>query len=197
MNLSDLNKLDHAFFRRPAIDLARQLLGTIFVHRIRRKEYRARIVETEAYVGSHDLACHASKGRTQRNEVMFGPGGHAYVYLIYGIHEMFNIVAGREDDPQAVLIRAAEAFPPWTADLTGPGKFTRALRIDRSHNGLDLTGNRIYLLADPSYRPKIVQTKRIGIDYAQEWKDELLRFVDINNPIVKAPALARTLRGHL
>src|ERR1700726_1903621 len=92
-NSSDA-KLETSFFRRPALDVARDLLGTILVRRYRGKELRARIVETEAYVGSHDLACHASRGRTRRTEVMFGPGGHAYVYFIYGIHEMFNIVSG-------------------------------------------------------------------------------------------------------
>src|ERR1700730_4329078 len=100
-------KLSHSFFDRPAIELAHGLIGTVLVRRARGQQLRARIVETEAYVGSHDLACHASKGRTPRTEVMFGPGGHAYVYFIYGMHDMFNVVAGEADDPQAVLIRGA------------------------------------------------------------------------------------------
>ncbi len=118
------SKLDSAFFHRPALELARDLLGTILVRRYRGKTRRARIVETEAYVGSHDLACHASRGRTKRTEVMFGPGGHAYVFLIYGIHEMFNVVAGEFGDPQAVLIRAAVPLDGWEADMRGPGRFT-------------------------------------------------------------------------
>jgi DNA-3-methyladenine glycosylase len=171
-------KLRHSFYERPAIDLARDLIGTILVRRFRGREYRARIVETEAYVGAHDLACHASKGRTRRTEVMFGPAGRAYVYLIYGMYDMFNIVASRTDDPQAVLIRGAVPLDGWRADLTGPGKLARALRITRTQNGLDLTGNSLFLLGNPACTPQVVTTKRIGIDYARDWKDALLRFVD-------------------
>ena len=162
------SKLPAAFFRRPALELAKDLLGTILVRRYRSQCLRARIVETEAYVGPHDLACHASRGRTKRTEVLFGPGGHAYVYLIYGIHEMFNIVSGEADDPQAVLVRAAESLDGWQADLSGPGKLTRALHITRALNGEDLTGDNLFLLADPDYQPAIVQTVRVGIDYAKE-----------------------------
>jgi DNA-3-methyladenine glycosylase len=185
-----LKKLDRPFFERSSIKLARNLIGKILVHRVRGKEYRVRIVEAEAYVGPHDRASHAFKGRTQRTEVMFGPGGHAYVYLIYGIYEMFNIVAGREGDPQAVLVRAAEPLDGWKADLSGPGKLTRALRITRSENGLDLTGNVLFLLDDPYYRPRIVRSKRIGVDYAKEWKDAPLRFLDADSPAVSRPVHA-------
>jgi DNA-3-methyladenine glycosylase len=179
-----LRKLSRSFYERPAIELAPDLVGKILVHRVRGKEYRARIVETEAYVGPHDLACHASKGRTKRTEVMFGPGGHAYIYLIYGMYEMLNIVACKAGDAQAVLIRAAEPLDGWQANLSGPGKLTRALRITRSENGLDLTGNTLFLLDDPNYRPKISTSKRIGVDYAKEWKDELFRFFDASSPAV-------------
>jgi len=171
-------KLPHSFFNRPAIELARDLIGTILVRRVRGREFRARIVETEAYVGAHDLACHASKGRTKRTEIMFGPAGHAYVYLIYGMYDMFNIVAAGVDDPQAVLIRGAVALDGWQADLSGPGKLARALRITRAHNGLDLTGKILFLRKDRTTRVEIVTTKRIGIDYAGEWKHALLRFVE-------------------
>ena len=171
-------KLEQPFYAQPAMELAQALIGKIIVRRIRRKVFHARIVETEAYVGSHDLACHASKGRTSRTEVMFGPAGHAYVYLIYGMYDMFNIVAGEIDDPQAVLIRAAEPLNGWSADLSGPGKFTRSLQITRADNGVALTNDRLHILDDPDDRPPIVATPRIGIDYAREWKHELLRFVD-------------------
>ena len=171
-------KLDHAFFARPAIELAPDLVGTILVRRVRGREYQARIVETEAYVGSHDLACHAAKGRTKRTEVMFGRAGHAYVYFIYGMYDMLNIVASDLDDPQAVLIRGAVPLDGWQADLTGPGKLTRALRITRAQNGLDLTGDKLFLLQNPNPRPQLVTTPRIGIDYAREWKDAMLRYVD-------------------
>ena len=176
-----LTKLDHAFFRRPAIELAPDLIGTILVRRVRGREFRARLIETEAYVGAHDLACHAAKGRTKRTEVMFGPAGHAYVYLIYGMYDMLNIVASAVDDPQAVLIRGAVPLDGWDADLSGPGKLTRALRITRAQNGLDLTGDKLFLLHDPDYRPQLVTTRRIGIDYAREWRDALLRFVDADS----------------
>ncbi len=174
-----LKKLRHAFFERPAIELARDLIGTILVRRFRGREYRARIRETEAYVGPHDLACHASKGRTRRTEVMFGPAGHAYVYFIYGMYDMLNIVASHVDDPQAVLIRGAVPLDGWKADLSGPGKLTRAMHITRAQNAIDLTGDTLFLLYDPAHRPQIATTKRIGIDYAGEWKDALLRFVDV------------------
>ena len=181
---SSLKKLGHTFFRQDAIKLARGLIGTVLVRRVGSKEYRARIVETEAYVGTHDLASHSSKGRTKRTEVMFGPAGHAYVYLIYGMYEMFNVVAGKKGGAQAVLIRAAEPLGDWKADLSGPGKLTRALRISRSVNGLDLTGNSVFLLSDPGYSPRIRKTKRVGVDYAKEWKDALLRFFDDRSPAV-------------
>ena len=171
-------KLPHSFFNRPAVEVARDLIGTILVRRIRGRKLRARIVETEAYVGAHDLACHASKGRTKRTEVMFGPAGHAYVYLIYGMYDMFNIVAAGVDDPQAVLIRGAVPLDGWQADLSGPGKLARALRITRAQNGLDLTGETLFVTGDRASRVEIETTKRIGIDYAGEWKHALLRFVE-------------------
>lgn len=179
VHCSSFKKLDHWYFARPAIDLARDLVGTILVRRVRGKVLRARIVETEAYVGSHDLACHAAKGRTGRTEVMFGPAGRAYVYLIYGMYDMLNIVASAVDDPQAVLIRGALPLDDWQADLSGPGKLTRAMKITRSQNGLDLTGDSLFLTANPGFTPELVTTRRIGIDYAGEWKDALLRFVDV------------------
>jgi DNA-3-methyladenine glycosylase len=177
-------KLGRSFYDRPAIELAPDLIGHILVRRIRDRKLRARIVETEAYVGTHDLACHASKGRTRRTEVMFGPAGHAYVYLIYGMHEMFNIVAGRVGDAQAVLIRAAEPLDGWEVDLSGPGKLARGLEITRAHNTLDLTGKELYVVTRSVDRPAIVKTRRIGVDYAGEWKDALLRFCDRDSAAV-------------
>jgi DNA-3-methyladenine glycosylase len=135
-------------------------------------------VETEAYVGAHDLACHASKGRTKRTEVMFGVAGRAYVFLIYGMYDMFNIVAAGVGDPQAVLIRGAVPLDGWQADLSGPGKLARALRITRAQNGLDLTGESLFLTGDRTSHAEIETTRRIGIDYAGEWKHALLRFVE-------------------
>jgi DNA-3-methyladenine glycosylase len=182
-------KLTRAFYARPAIKLAKELIGTILVRRLDDRELRARIVETEAYIGEHDLACHASKGRTARTDIMFGPAGHAYVYLIYGIHNMLNIVASKVGDAQAVLVRAAEPLDGWTANLSGPGRLAKAMHIRRLDNGTDLTGDEIFLLNRVGPRPKIIRTKRIGVDYAGDWKHELLRFIDANSPAVSKPRL--------
>jgi DNA-3-methyladenine glycosylase len=179
-----LRKIGRTFYRQDAAAFARGVIGAVLVHRVRGKEYRARIVEAEAYVGPHDLASHSSRGRTRRTEVMFGPAGRAYVYLIYGMYEMFNIVTGETGSGQAVLIRAAEPLGNWKADLSGPGKLTRAFRITRSQNGLDLTGDRLFLLHDPDYRPRIKRTRRIGVEYAKHWKDALLRFFDARSSAV-------------
>jgi DNA-3-methyladenine glycosylase len=178
-------KLPQAFYARPALELAAALLGKILVRRVGGIPRRARIVETEAYCGVKDLASHSSKGRTARTEVMFGPAGRAYVYFIYGMHEMFNIVGGSVGDPQAVLVRGAEALDGWEAELTGPGKLARAFRITRNDNGMDLSGDDLFIVDDPQYQPRIVRTKRIGVDYAKRWKDRLLRFIDIGNPVGK------------
>jgi DNA-3-methyladenine glycosylase len=181
---SRLKKLGHRFFRREAIEVSQKLIGKILVRKRDGKEYRARIVETEAYVGAHDLACHASKGRTRRTEIMFGPGGYAYVYFIYGMYDMLNFVTGKTNDPQAVLIRGALPLDGWQADLSGPGRLTRAMHITRADNGRDLTGDQLFVLDDRRYRPRVECTKRIGVDYAKEWKDALLRFVDSPQAIV-------------
>jgi DNA-3-methyladenine glycosylase len=180
-------KLGRRFYQRPAIELAPALIGTILVHRVGSLQFRARIVEAEAYIGPHDLASHSSKGRTKRTEVMFGPAGHAYVYFIYGMHEMFNIVAARQGEAQAVLVRAAEPLDGWVADLSGPGKFARRLQIKRSDNGLDLTGDRLFLLSNPADKPRIVRAPRVGVDYSGEWKHALLRFYDADSPAVSKP----------
>lgn len=173
-----VTKLDLSFYARPAEDLAPSLIGKVIVRTIGHSVFRARIVETEAYVGSHDLASHASKGRTKRTQVMFGPAGKAYVYLIYGMHSMLNIVAAGIDDPQAVLLRAAEPLDGWKADLSGPGKLARGLFITRADNGIDLTNGALYLNDNPTDRPRVVATTRVGIGYAREWSHKLLRFVD-------------------
>ena len=177
-------KISLSFYKRNAETLARDLIGSIIVHRRRGRTYRARIVETEAYIGPRDLASHSSKGRTRRTEVLFGRAGHVYVYLIYGMYEMFNIVAGERGSGQAVLIRAAEPLDDWDADLSGPGKLTRALGITRSKNGLDLAGERLYLLWSSQCHPRISRAKRIGVEYAGQWKHRMLRFFDDNSSAV-------------
>ena len=175
-------------FGEPELDVslgelivARALIGKILVRHIGGATLQARLVETEAYLGPHDLASHASKGRTRRTEVLFGPAGRAYVYLIYGMYEMLNVVAGRVGEAQAVLIRAAKPLNGWEADLSGPGRLTRAFQITRSEHGLDLTGDQLYFLDDPAYQARVVSAKRVGIDYAREWKDAPLRFLDADH----------------
>jgi DNA-3-methyladenine glycosylase len=177
---SRTRKLTQSFFQRPAADVARELIGKILVRRLRGKLLRARLIETEAYLGPDDLASHAAKGRTQRTEVLFGAPGRAYVYLIYGMYEMLNVVAGAAGQGQGVLFRAAAPLDKWQANLSGPGRLTRAMQITRLQNGLNLTGTQLYLLDNPDYQPAVETTKRIGIDYARHWKDAPLRFVDVN-----------------
>lgn len=165
--------LPASFYARDAETVAKALLGTTLVF----DNKRLRIVETEAYVGVHDLACHAAKGRTKRTEVMFGPPGRAYVYLIYGMYELLNVVTGSEGDAQAVLIRAAEPLGNITRTTDGPGKLTRALGLTRAYNTHNLTKPPLTL--EPGTAPaEIVTTTRVGIDYAGVWKDAPLRFYD-------------------
>lgn len=179
--------LDRAFYDRDAAALAEALIGKVLVRRLRRREYRARIVETEAYVGPEDLACHSSKGRTKRTEVMFGPPGHAYVYLIYGMYDMFNIVAGPAGGGQAVLIRAAEPIKPLDVDLSGPGRLARGLKITRADNATDLTCGSLVVLDGAAGSARIGRARRVGVDYAKHWADALLRFYDLDSPAVSKP----------
>jgi DNA-3-methyladenine glycosylase len=183
--------LPRSFYARDAGTVARDLLGTILVHRTGKLERRARVVETEAYVGAHDLACHASKGRTGRTEVMFGRAGHAYVYLIYGMYDMLNVVTGEIDHPEAVLIRAAEPIAGVEGSLRGPGKLARGMAITRAENGIDLCKNVLFFL--PGRAPDRIEiTPRIGVDYAGDWKDAELRFFDADSPEVsRRPKPAR------
>ena len=178
-------RLSRTFFAQSAIDVASRLLGTIMVRRVGGVLRCARIVETEAYIGTHDLASHASKGRTLRTEVMFGPPGRAYVYFIYGMHWMLNVVTGAEGDAEAVLIRSGEPLDGWEVDLTGPARLAKAFGITSAENGRDVTGDDISFIEDPSYKPRIVRAKRVGVDYARRWKDRLLRFIDAKNPVAK------------
>jgi DNA-3-methyladenine glycosylase len=166
--------LDQTFFAREAADVARSLIGCALVHGKR----AGMIVETEAYIGPEDLACHARFGSTARTSVMFGPAGKSYVYLCYGIHEMFNIVTGPDGDGQAVLVRAIAplaGLPDDPAVGRGPGKVTRALAIDRRHDRRDLTSGGLYVAAHAT-PPKVASGPRIGVDYAGAWAKRKLRF---------------------
>lgn len=167
--------LHNRFFNRPADVVARELIGCALCVRnsVSDRDERLLISETEAYMGPHDLACHSSKGKTKRTEVMYGKAGTIYVYLIYGMYSMLNIVTGDEDCPAAVLIRGADAYD-------GPGKLTRALGVTRDKNGLPLGRKSGIWVEKASHNEKIVRidtTPRIGIAYAKEWAERELRFV--------------------
>jgi DNA-3-methyladenine glycosylase len=170
------NVLPQSFYARPAEIVAKDLIGKYLVRRIGvggTDEHALLISETEAYVGAHDLACHGRFGLTQRTRVMFGPAGHWYVYFIYGMYWMLNVVTGEEGSPQAVLFRAA-------GDYTGPGKLCRELAIDKRLYGALAEPASGLWIEDRGYRVKrgaLKRTPRIGVDYAGEWKDKPLRFV--------------------
>ncbi len=189
------------FYARPAEVVARALLGASLRLVGHDGVVRSgRIVETEAYVGAHDRACHAAKGRTQRTDIMFGPAGRAYVYLVYGLHELFNVVTGAEGDPQAVLVRALEPAPgtrgtDGSARGDGPGRLTRLLGIDRRLLGARLDAPPLTL--HPGRPPeRILALKRIGVEYAgPEWADAPLRFVDADSAQLSV-SLARSGSGY-
>ena len=192
-------KLPRSFYEQSTLEVARQLLGKYLVRRHSDGTTVGRIVETEAYVGPEDKACHASKGRTVRTEVMFGPAGHAYVYLVYGFHHMLNIVTESVDFPAAVLIRAVE--PVEGVELMqvrrktetlhhlagGPGKLCQAFAIDRTLNGDDLCGKVLYLEDRGELISKVVTAPRIGVNYAGRWKHKPWRFLIKDSDFVSRP----------
>lgn len=176
MDLLIKEVLPRTFFERPALQVARALLGQVLVHGPR----RGRIVEVEAYLGPHDRACHSAKGRTARTEVMFGPAGHAYVYLIYGMHHCFNVTTGQG---AAVLVRALEPLSPLAARTDGPGRLCKAFAISRAQNMLALDGPtlRIERGTTPG---RIARGPRIGVDYAGAWAGKPYRLWIADNPFV-------------
>jgi DNA-3-methyladenine glycosylase len=175
--------LNRKFYNRNTIQVAQDLLGCFLVRKYRGKIIRAMITETEAYHGEDDLACHASKGRTPRTEILYGEPGRAYVYMIYGMYFMLNAVTEEKDFPAAVLIRGVEILPETQNlkpsfrnflklgfRLDGPGKLTKFLHIDKSLNNWDLTrGEKLWIeLGHPmSKKFKIKKSPRVGIDYAK------------------------------
>jgi DNA-3-methyladenine glycosylase len=170
-------RLPRSFYARDARVVAEALVGTYLVH----GEHGGRIVETEAYLGPRDKASHARFGPGGRSSVMFGPAGVAYVFLIYGMHDCFNIVTGAVGEATAVLIRALEPLPG-TGPCNGPGRLSRALGIDRRHNAQTLLAGSLYVEDRGEPRPRIVTTARIGVDYAGAWARRKLRYVDADSP---------------
>jgi DNA-3-methyladenine glycosylase len=183
-----------AWHRRPAVDLARALLGKLLLHRTREGEAGGWIVETEAYVGEEDPACHAAAGRTDRTAVMYGPAGHAYVYFTYGMHWCANVVAARVGRPEAVLIRALEpaiGLPlmrrrrggnATDLDLArGPARLCQALGIDGSDNGRRLDGGKLTVAAGRAGPRILGVSARVGIRVGT---DRPWRFYDAESPFV-------------
>jgi len=174
-------QLPRKFYDRPTLDVARDLLGKVLVHRRRGAVTSGAIVEVEAYIGESDPACHAAPGRTRRNEPLYGPPGHAYVYLNYGIHCLVNVVTEAHDSPAAVLIRALDPLngvatmkrrrgrTVKTEGLCrGPGNLTMAMGITLAENRLDLLGDRLFI-EDRGLKPgRIVWGPRIGISSGRE-----------------------------
>lgn len=171
-------RLDRQFFERKTLAVARDLLGKVLIRKIGDRIVSALITETEAYCGPYDLASHASKGKTPRTTVMFGPAGYSYVYLIYGMYHCLNIVTEKDGFPAAVLIRGVLLGNG--THLNGPGKLCRELRIDKTLNSIDIIGSKQLWVEDHGIiirKSEIKTTPRIGIDYAKEYKDKPWRFV--------------------
>jgi len=173
--MKERTRINRDFFDRDVLDVAPDLLGKrIVITGNVSNPSGYTITETEAYRGEDDLACHASKGRTGRTATMYRHGGVLYVYLVYGMHWMLNIVTGSPGEPQAVLIRGVEG-------ISGPGRLTRAMEIDKKHNGLDLCTSPLIWLEDCKTVKTFQTTPRIGIDYAGPvWKSKPWRFVVVD-----------------
>ena len=202
--------LDRDVYDRPALDVARDLIGKVLVRPSAEGTVAGRIVETEAYVGPEDRASHASRGRTARNAVMFGPPGHAYVYLVYGMHWCLNLVTGPEGTPAAVLLRAVEPLggielmrarrPKARRDVqltSGPARLSQAFAVDGGQDGADLCSPDAALYVEDRGLSSgtIVAAPRVGVDYAGEWAAKPFRFLDDESPYVSVRPRARR-RGH-
>src|SRR5207253_7490764 len=167
---SAMRKLPRSFYDRDTIVVARELLGKYLVHRSRGVKRIGRIVEVEAYLGPHDLAAHSARGLTDRTKVMFGPPGHAYVYLIYGMYYCMNVVTEREGHASAVLLRALEPVKNVDGRTQGPGLLCRAMHIDKRLNGHDLLSDDFFIAAPPRAQSlEIVKRPRVGVEYAGRW----------------------------
>ncbi|AKF83708.1 3-methyladenine DNA glycosylase [Myxococcus fulvus 124B02] len=198
--LLDVSVLPSSFYARPALVVARELLGTLLVVQASDGARRVgRIVETEAYIGEHDLACHAAKGLTPRTEVMFGPPGKAYIYLIYGMHHCFNVVTDAPGVGAAVLVRAVEPVEGLDAGARtdGPGKLCKAMGLTLTHNRVDLASPGLHLLPGVSVEEgRVERGPRIGVEYAGAWADEPFRlWVRDSQHVSKRPGTGRRNRA--
>jgi DNA-3-methyladenine glycosylase len=190
-NLASLREasLTEPWYRRDARIVARALIGCWIVHERSDGSARvARVVETEAYRGARDLACHARAGLTRRTRTLLGEPGHAYVFLVYGMHDCFNVTCLREGAGHAVLVRAAEPVSGLDSkqSLRGPGRFARGMEITRTADGLALTEPPLYVCRRVR-RPRIGVSARVGVGYAGEWADVPWRFFDLDSSEVSRP----------
>lgn len=190
-------RLPRSFYLRSGLEVARDLVGKVLVHRAPEGETAGRIVECEAYEGPEDRAAHSHGGRrTARTEAMYMEGGHAYVFFLYGMHWAFNVVAAKRDEPHAVLVRALEplrgvalmakrrGLPSDARELTnGPGKVCAAMGIGKAHYGLDLTGDVLFLEQGEPRAP-VAASHRINVDYAGEHAAWPWRFYERGNKYV-------------
>jgi DNA-3-methyladenine glycosylase len=180
-----MQKLPRSFYDRDTTVVAKELLGKFLVHKSRGVERIGKIVETEAYLGPHDLAAHSARGLTERTKIMFGPPGHAYVYFIYGMYFCMNVVTEREGHASAVLLRAIEPAKNIKDKTCGPGLLCRAMKIDKKLNGHDLLSDDFFIAEpDGTKSFSIVKRPRIGVDYAKHWAKRHLRFYIKGNPFV-------------
>lgn len=180
-----MQKLPREFYDRKTISVARDLLGKLLVHVRDGVERVGKIVETEAYLGPHDLAAHSARGLTPRTKIMFGPPGYAYVYFIYGMYFCMNVVTEPEGHASAVLLRAIEPVKNVEARGSGPGLLCRAMKIDRSLNGHDLLSDDFFIAApEKADEFTTVKRPRIGVDYARHWARRHLRFYIKGNACV-------------
>lgn len=180
-----LKKLPRKFYSRDTLIVAREILGKMLVHQIEGEKRIGRIVEVEAYLGPNDLAAHTSKGRTARTEAMFGPPGHVYVYLVYGMHHCMNVVTEPVDTGTAVLLRALEPVENLSDNTNGPGRLCKAMGINLTHYGHDLLSNDLYVAQAADQPPfSIMERPRVGVDYAGEWAAKPLRFYIEGNRFV-------------
>jgi DNA-3-methyladenine glycosylase len=178
-------RLARDFFARDTVEVSKDLLGKIICARPRRTLRTARIVETEAYHGFDDRASHAHRGPTPRSAIMFGPPGHAYVYLIYGVWFCLNVVTGPRAFPSAVLIRAGEVDGGETRAGAGPGKLCSALRVDTRLNGADLVeGGKLWIEEDGFVPARIRRGPRVNVAYAGRWARKPWRFWIDGHPSV-------------
>lgn len=183
-----MQKLPRQFYDRDTTLVARELLGKLLVHQAGGVIRVGKIVETEAYLGEHDLAAHSSKGRTRRTEIMYGPPGYAYVYFIYGMYYCVNVVTERAGHASAVLLRAVEPVKNLEGRTCGPGLLCRAMKIDKALNGHDLLSDDFFIAAPETVEEiPIVKGPRIGVDYAKHWARRHLRFYLKGNPHVSRP----------